>query len=61
VSTSQRAEATRKPAPPTGPEVTWRKVRFTLPTPAAMPLEALEADAEDFSAQVMKELGRGNP
>ncbi|MBP2320493.1 hypothetical protein JOF56_000878 [Kibdelosporangium banguiense] len=91
MSTSQRAEATRKPATAHGPAVMWRGKRFTLPTPAAMPLEALEAeedgkhltalklilgaeqyatfrtsaataaDAEDFSAQVMKELGRGNP
>jgi hypothetical protein len=92
VSTTQRAEATRKtPATTDGRSVMWRGKRFRLPTPAAMPLEALEAeedgkhltalrlilgtkqyatfralaataaDAEDFSAQVMKELGRGNP
>ena len=90
MSASQRAEATRKPVTTDGRAVMWRGKRFTLPTPAQMPLEALEAeeegkhltalklilgaeqyaafrglaataaDAEDFSAQVMKELGRGN-
>lgn len=40
MSTSQRAEATRKPAPAGGPAVMWRGKRFRLPTPAAMPLEA---------------------
>ncbi|GAB3873762.1 hypothetical protein ACFQ1S_23025 [Kibdelosporangium lantanae] len=90
MSTSQRAEATRKAAAPVGRSVMWRGKRFKLPTPAEMPLEALEAeedgkhltalklilgvdqyrafrdlaataaDAEDFSEQVMRELGRGN-
>jgi hypothetical protein len=40
--TSQRAEATRKPASTDGRAVMWRGKRFTLPIPAAMPLEALE-------------------
>ncbi len=91
MSTSQRAEATRKTSPAQGPAVVWRGKRFKLPAPAQMPLEALEveeegkhltalklilgaeqyatfralastaADAEDFSSEVMRELGRGNP
>lgn len=90
VNSSQRAETTRKPAAQNAPAVMRRGKRFTLPTPAQVPLEAPEAeeyskhltvprlilgddqyatfrtlaatavDAEDFSAHVMKELGRGN-
>ncbi|GAA4527435.1 hypothetical protein [Amycolatopsis samaneae] len=91
MATRQRAEATGKPASPSADlAVSWRGKRFTLPSPAEFPLEALEAeedgkhltalklilgadqyatwrglastaaDAEDFSAVVMKELGRGN-
>ncbi|MEV4313005.1 hypothetical protein [Actinocrispum sp. NPDC049592] len=54
MSTSQRAEATRKPAASGGPAVMWRGKRFTLPTPDQMPLEALEAEEDGKHLTALK-------
>jgi hypothetical protein len=57
VSTRQRAEATKKPAPASeGLSLTWRDKTFRIPTAEQFPLTAMEAEEAGKPITALREL-----